>query len=763
MGWRSRIVILGMLIALGYASSLSQAKAQSIAAVSEPSDPWLFYWQQLRPLLPPDWQHRLPPEVLRENDHAVHPYLVKAPLPESPSAQIISLFSCPDEPAFCLVGSIYIDDSASPFAQEVLSKHQARGTPVLINPELQGYLIYGPQEVPPNLLASLMWEQGNQIIAIRALAQERQNMLRLATAIAQTVTAHPQARSIAVTMPESGAPTLPKADLVASAAPIGQSDLQDFVNSALLNTRFSIREDIRLYANTPATQPATQNREIKVPINTIKVDGHSILHNEIEQIRQAALQQLGSSASIQDLDDVAKKITELYIAKHYITSSAELDEATIASRQPVIKVTEGALDDIKIEGTQRISHEYIRSRIRLGASFPFNAVLAEEQLQILKNDPLFKHIEASLRRSDPDENGSGSTLSIHIQETNPFQITLSSDNYSPPSVGSERFSLELKHRNFTGIGDELKGAVNIAVGDSQVYDIGYRAPINPLNGTVQLRALFNQNSIVQDDFAEFGIRGQSNLYELSYRQPLVRKLTREFALSAGFTYQSGQTFLFNDYGMPFGIGPDEDGISRTSTFTFSQDYLARDNQGAWFFQSQFELGTGLLNATLNEYPVPDGRFFSWSAQAQRLQRLSNNNLLLVRGAVQLTPNSLLPSQQFVIGGGELLRGYRQNARIGDNGFLFTIEDQITLSRNAAGESTFKLSPFVDLGAIWNHPDNPNRLLQQTFLASIGAALNWEVLPGMKLRLDYGYPLVKLHDRGHNLQDAGIYFGIQYQP
>ncbi len=763
MGWQSRIIILGALVSLGCVYPSLQAKAQSIAAVSEPTHPWSFYWQQLRPLLPPDWQHRLPPAVLQENDRAVHPYLVKAPLPESPSAQIISLFSCPGEPEFCLIGSIYIDDRTSAFAQEVLSKHQARGTPVRINPALEGYLIYGPQEIPPNLLASLMWEQGNQVVAIRALAQERQNMLRLATALAQTVTAHPQTRSMATTIPQPSAPTLPEEDLVASAAPIDQSGLQDFVNASLLNSRFSIREDIRLYSSSPDTSPETQDTEIKFPINTIKIDGHSILHNEIEEIRQDALQELGSSASIQSLHEVAKKITALYIEKHYITSSAELDEATIASRQPIIKVTEGALDDIKIEGTRRISHEYIRSRIRLGAGFPFNAVLAEEQLQLLKNDPLFKHIEASLRRSDPDEQGAGSTISIHVQEANPFEITFSSDNYSPPSVGSERFSLELKHRNLTGIGDELKGAVNIAVGDSQVYDISYRAPVNPLNGTIQLRALFNQNSIVQDDFADFGIRGQSNLYEISYRQPLVRKLMREFALSTGFTYQGGQTFLFNDYGMPFGIGPDEDGISRTSTFSFSQDYLARDNQGAWFFQSQFELGTGLLNATINEYPVPNGRFFSWFAQAQRLQRLGNDNLLLVRGAVQLTPNSLLPSQQFVIGGGELLRGYRQNARIGDNGFLFTIEDQITLSRNAAGESTFKLAPFVDLGAIWNHPDNPNWLPQQTFLASIGAGLYWEMFPGMNLRLDYGYPLVKLTDRGHNLQDAGIYFGIQYRP
>ncbi|WP_448573769.1 ShlB/FhaC/HecB family hemolysin secretion/activation protein [Trichothermofontia sp.] len=721
----------------------------------------------MRKLLPPDWQHRLPPEMMTAgNDRVTPPYLVNASLPESSSANIISLFTCPGEPEFCLIGSIYIDDRRSPFAQEVLSKHQSRGTPVLINPELQGYLIYGPQAVPPNLLASLMWEQGNQVIAIRALAQERQNMLRLATAIADNLIAHPKNNAIAAPLSHPESPTLPDENLVAAVPPaMASSVLQDFVNAEFLNNRFSIREDMRLYSSSPDTGPP--ETESQYPISTIHIEGNTVLHHEIEAIRQDALQQLGSRASVQELRAIAEKITELYIKKHYITSNAELDESTLTRGEPVIRVIEGRLGKIDITGeSRRVSNAYIESRIRLGAGFPFHALNAEEQLQILKNDPLFKHMEASLRRADAETDVGKvdeSEMQIYVQEANPFEVALRTDNYSPPSVGSERFGIELKHRNLTGIGDELRGSVNVAVGDSQVYDISYRAPINPLQGTIQLRALFNKNSIVQDEFGELGIRGQSNLYELSYRQPLVRKLMREFALSAGFTYQGGQTFIFNDYGMPFGIGPDEDGISRTSAFSFGQDFLSRDAQGAWFFQSQFEIGTGLFNATVNEHPVPDGRFFSWFAQAQRLQQLGNNNLLLLRGAIQLTPNSLLPSQQFVIGGGELLRGYRQNARIGDNGFLFTLEDQITLSRNAAGESTFKLAPFVDLGAIWNHPDNPNWLPRQTFLASIGAGLYWEMFPRMSVRLDYGYPLVKLDDRGHNLQDSGIYFGIQYKP
>ena len=48
----------------------------------------------------------------------------------------------------------------------------------------------------------------------------------------------------------------------------------------------------------------------------------------------------------------------------------------------------------------------------------------------------------------------------------------------------------------------------------------------------------------------FGIRANQDLYEINYRQPLMRSPREEFALSLGFTYQDGQTFLFDDLGRP---------------------------------------------------------------------------------------------------------------------------------------------------------------------------------------------------------------------
>ena len=227
-----------------------------------------------------------------------------------------------------------------------------------------------------------------------------------------------------------------------------------------------------------------------------------------------------------------------------------------------------------------------------------------------------------------------------------------------------------------------------------------------------------------------------------------------------------ETTLF-DRSFSFTTGP-EDGESRTRTIQFGQDYINRDKDGAWSLRSQLNFGTGLFDATDNESPTPDGKFFSWQFQAQRLQILSQNNWLVIQGDLQLTPDSLLPNQQFTIGGGQSVRGYRQNARFGDNGFRFSIEDQITLARhrvedspNTLGNPSFQLAPFVDLGYVWNEGDNPNELPDQQFLIGAGMGLMWEPLEKFQIRLDYGLPIVDLDDRGDDIQDDGLYFSTKY--
>ncbi len=355
-----------------------------------------------------------------------------------------------------------------------------------------------------------------------------------------------------------------------------------------------------------------------------------------------------------------------------------------------------------------------------------------------------------------------------------LRTNISFDHSSPPSVGAERLRADLSFANLVRFGDIFVTSIQVdpfhfSTKDSDNEDsvnlisLGYQFPLNSKNGVLQIRLERRREKIIQDTFEKFDFRAESELIELVYRQPLIRSYNNELALSLGFSFQDGQTFVFNDTPFPFGIGPDKDGVSRTSVIKFAQEYIRRGNTGTWLLRSQFNVGTGLFNTTDNPSRIPDGKFISWLGQLQWLQQLGQAHLLIMQTDIQLTPDSLLPSQQFIIGGSQSLRGYRQNIRFGDNGFRFSLEARIALQRNKAKKPILQIAPFFDMGTVWIQAKNPNKLPNNNFLAGSGIGVLWQPFPQLNLRLDYAIPLVEIRNRGNNLQDKGIYFSINYQP
>jgi hemolysin activation/secretion protein len=503
-------------------------------------------------------------------------------------------------------------------------------------------------------------------------------------------------------------------------------------------------------APTPESSPTPTVGSIEV--KKIEVKGSTIFSSkELNAIIQPFE---GRSTTQEELKKALDAITQLYLNGGYLTSRAVLGQ--INDGVVEIRVIEGSLERIDIQGTRRVYHEYVRSRVNLGAAKPLSLTKLEDQLKLLRADPLFANVEASIRAGSREGK---SILRVRVTEANPFNASASVDNYSPPSVGSERLGISAAVRNVTGAGDEFAASYyRTAQGGANTYDLSYKVPMNAMNGTLQLRGVINDNKVIQPPFDAFDISGESKMYEVSFRQPLIRTTREEFALSLGFTTQSGQTYLGAEP-IPFSVGPDKDGYSRTSVVKFGQDYTKRDVQGAWGLRSALSFGTGLFDATVNSGSIPDGRFFSWLMQAQRVQRLDDNNLLIAQADLQLTPNGLLPSQQFVIGGGQSVRGFRQNSRAGDNGLRFSLENRITVQRDGSGNAMLQLAPFFDMGYTWNVDDNPNRLQNQTFIAGAGLGVLWKPLPSVNVRLDYGLPLINLKDRGENIQDNGFYFSV----
>jgi hemolysin activation/secretion protein len=288
-----------------------------------------------------------------------------------------------------------------------------------------------------------------------------------------------------------------------------------------------------------------------------------------EIIQKNQEKQLTKAEFIPIYQEIANALTQFYLNQGYITSKAVPQEIAEIPLNGVvtIPILEGRLQEIVLIGRGRLNPHYVCDRVGLGGGVPLNIIHIEEQLRLLKQNPLLSGINGSLK----DSGTAGlSILEVTIQESQPFSANLSFDNYSPISLGSERMGVSLGYKNPTGLGDEISATYyRSTTGGLNLADFTYRVPLNPMDGTLQLRAIPTWTRVTQAPFDQFDITGTNPLYEISYRQPLVRSIQDEFALSLGFRYQDGETL---------GLGrPDLFGNSSTSVIQFGQDEVAPQN------------------------------------------------------------------------------------------------------------------------------------------------------------------------------------------
>jgi hemolysin activation/secretion protein len=310
------------------------------------------------------------------------------------------------------------------------------------------------------------------------------------------------------------------------------------------------------------------------------------------------------------------------------------------------------------------------------------------------------------------------------------------------------------------LGDRLDAEFGLTQGVSS-YNLNYELPVNARDGRVNIRYSNGRNRVVEQPFAPLDIKGRSQTYSVGFRQPLIRTPSSEFALGLAVDLRRSQTFLFEDKPFSFTQGP-EDGESKVSVVRFTQDWVNRSSSSVLAARSQFSFGLGVLGATLNNTGT-DGRFLAWLGQFQWLQALneSKDAALVVRAVAGLTGDSLLPLEQFSIGGIDSVRGYRTDQAVGDDGVIGSVEVRLPIVRSRNGFGLLQLVPFVDAGTVWSNGDEAD--LDSNTLVSTGLGLRWQLNNSLSARLDWGIPLVPVERRGDSLQDNGIFLSIQMQP
>ncbi|MBD2207424.1 ShlB/FhaC/HecB family hemolysin secretion/activation protein [Calothrix sp. FACHB-1219] len=506
----------------------------------------------------------------------------------------------------------------------------------------------------------------------------------------------------------------------------------------------------------------TQPKPIPIPgtfiIKQIEFSGNTAFSNQ-ELITDKNIQQLlNQPITFTQLLQIEEIINKKYQDAGYINSGAVIPAGQKFPRRGgtlKIQIVEGGIEAIKVRGMRRLNPGYISSRLALATKKPLNRNHLLEALQLLQLDPLIQNISANLTAG---VNPELSLLEVTVVEADSFSTRIFADNGRAPSVGTFRRGIQINERNLLGWGDGIRATYTNTDG-SNAWEIGYIVPLSPRNETITFNYSRNNTEVIEAPFDRLDILGDSSAWEISLRLPLLQKPSQEFALGLTLSQQESKTKLLG-FDFPLSPGADENGRTRISALRFFQEWTTRNPREVFAVRSQFNIGIDAFNATTNNTP-PDTRFFSWRTQGQYVRLLAPETLLLLRSDLQLAGSSLVPLEQFAIGGFGSVRGYRQDLLLTDNGAFLSAEVQIPILRVPESRGILRIAPFIDFGVGWNS-STETRGDTNTLLAT-GLGLQWQMGNSLDIRLDWGIPLIDGGGGKKTLQENGLYFSVNYSP
>ncbi|MUG92411.1 BamA/TamA family outer membrane protein [Scytonema sp. UIC 10036] len=512
---------------------------------------------------------------------------------------------------------------------------------------------------------------------------------------------------------------------------------------------------------TPPTPPSSESSpdvSESITVKKFEFEGNTAFSDETLSKRTA--EYTNRPITFSELLQVEAVITKLYVDAGYINSGALITAGQELSPEGAIvkvQIVEGGVEEIKITGTRRLNPNYIRSRIKRSTSKPLNRDRLLKALQLLQLNPLIERLSAEVSAGSRPEQ---SVVEVRVVEADSFRTELFVDNGRAPSVGSFRRGIRISEGNVFGIGDGFAATYTNTDG-SNALDLSYSVPVNSRNGSINIAGGFTDTTVIEPPFDRIDITGDSFYIEAGFRQPIIQTPSQELALGLSFSRQQSQTEIDGE-GFPISAGADRNGETRVSALRFVQEYTQRSQRQVFALRSQFSLGVGLFDATINNDP-PDSRFFSWRGQGQYIRLLAPDTLLLFRSDLQFSSKSLVPLEQIGLGGLRSVRGYRQDELLVDNGFFASAEVRFPILRVQEVNGVLQIVPFVDFGVGWNSSDT--RSLDDNTLISVGLGLQWQMNDTLTARIDYGIPLINadLRDNDRTLQEKGFYFSVNYSP
>jgi hemolysin activation/secretion protein len=437
------------------------------------------------------------------------------------------------------------------------------------------------------------------------------------------------------------------------------------------------------------TAPAVKRSEAgpKVLVRGFRIVGATVIPTG--ELLAKVTELVGQSLSLGELDAAAGRITADYRAHGYSVARAYLPQQDITDGMVVINVLEGRIGQTRLKNSSRLSD---RRALDYLTGIQSGQVIRSSQMDrgllLLSDTPGAANARAALQ---PGASVGTSDLVVEVSSDRLLTGRVTADNYGSRYTGEARVAAGLALNSPLKIGDQLTLDA-ISSGGGLVFGrVSYQAPI----GADGLRlgvAYFDTRYELGEEFKALDAHGTARSASVFAVYPFLR--SQGANLNGAFTLE--QKDLKDIVGSTSTI---TDKRARLATFGFlgnRQDRFAGggvtslDLSGVY---GELQIQSPMAKAIDAASAHTSGAYARLAINANRLQRVTSKDFLLVTGSGQLASKNLDSSEKFTLAGVNGVRAYPQGEGIGDEGALVSVEWRHDLVRG------LQAAAFYDAGTV----------------------------------------------------------------
>ncbi|MGH8372832.1 MAG: ShlB/FhaC/HecB family hemolysin secretion/activation protein [Gammaproteobacteria bacterium] len=430
---------------------------------------------------------------------------------------------------------------------------------------------------------------------------------------------------------------------------------------------------------TPAPAPGVSAGGPAVLVKSFEITGNTVFSDAELQAQIAAW--VGKRQTLAQLYDVADKLTSFYRQHGYGLAYVSLPAQTLKDGSVRLQVVEGRIGNIAIQGNDNTGSDTLINRVSNIHTGDIYTDAGMERAATLLNDLPGVHARAVL---SPGQQFGTSDVLFKVQETR-YNGDASIDDYGRSVIGRWRVNADVSVNSLTGHGDQLSAGITHSAGNLLNFGkLGYSLPLGPPGGTLTAgwnRAVYHVGGSL---FGPLDISGVTQNGSLNYLYEQERTRSESFYWGFGTSHNTSDVDTSGKRIVTTNIN-----LLQLTTF-----YIHSNPDFSYYTLA----GNLWTNGKRNDGTKNSAERLRLQFDASDVQPFATLWRFITSASVLYSPDPLVDTDKFSLGGPDNVRGFLPAEQRGDRGAFVSLELQRSF---AIGGLPMALGGFVDSGKVWN--------------------------------------------------------------